>query len=83
MDNDLNQFIHDIPKSELHIHIEGSLESELMFKIARRNKLTLPHKKSEELRMAYNFTNLQSFLDIYYEGTKVLQKEKDFYDLTI
>src|SRR3989338_1672645 len=75
-------FIKKIPKAELHIHIEGSLEPELMFKLAERNSVKLKYKSVKELKDAYNFQNLKSFLDIYYEGTKVLLQEKDFYDLT-
>lgn len=79
---DVEQFIRKIPKAELHIHIEGSLEPELMFEIASRNHISLRFKSVEEVRKAYDFTNLQSFLDIYYESAKVLVKEQDFYELT-
>ena len=72
----------NIPKAELHLHIEGTLEPELMFEIAKRNQVTLRFKSVEEVRQAYQFENLQSFLDIYYEGAKVLINERDFYDLT-
>src|SRR4028119_1672304 len=72
-----------MPKAELHIHIEGSLEPEMMFKIAGRNGITLRYSSVEEVRKAYNFTDLQSFLDLYYEGMKVLLYEKDFYELTL
>src|SRR4051812_28122491 len=75
-------FIQGIPKAELHIHIEGSLEPELMFEIAERNGVPLRYASVEEVRRAYNFSNLQSFLDIYYEATQVLLHEQDFYDLT-
>lgn len=78
----MKSFINAIPKAELHIHIEGSLEPELMFKIAQRHKMTLPFESVEALRAAYNFHNLQSFLDIYYAGASVLLNEQDFYDLT-
>ncbi len=71
-----------IPKAELHIHIEGSLEPELMFQIAERNSVALRFASVEEVRKAYNFRDLQSFLNIYYEGTRVLLHEQDFYDLT-
>lgn len=71
-----------LPKAELHLHIEGSFEPELMFEIAQRNKLPIRFKSVEEVREAYNFHNLQSFLDIYYEGANVLLHEHDFYDLT-
>ncbi|MBU0533058.1 adenosine deaminase [Candidatus Micrarchaeota archaeon] len=82
MKNDLDQFITGIPKSELHLHIEGTFEPDLMFKIAQRNSIELKYNSIEELKAAYNFSNLQDFLDLYYEGAKVLIKEKDFYDLT-
>ena len=75
-------FIEGIPKAELHLHIEGSLEPELMFALAERNRVDLPYNSVEELRQAYQFTNLQSFLDIYYAGARVLLVEQDFYDLT-
>jgi adenosine deaminase len=71
-----------MPKAELHIHIEGSLEPELIFKLAKRNGMALPYASVEELRSAYAFTNLQSFLDIYYAGASVLITEQDFYDMT-
>jgi adenine deaminase len=74
--------IWNIPKAELHMHIEGSLEPELMFEIAKRNGVSLKYASVEEARDAYNFANLQSFLDLYYEGTKVLLHERDFSDLT-
>lgn len=83
MDDDFAAFITGLPKAELHLHIEGSLEPELMFALARRNRLELPYKTVEELRAAYNFSNLQDFLDIYYAGAQVLQTEDDFYDLTL
>lgn len=77
----LLNFVRDMPKAELHIHIEGSLEPELIFKLAQRNGVSLPFKTVEELRAAYAFTNLQSFLDIYYAGASVLIHEQDFYDM--
>ena len=70
-----------IPKAELHMHIEGSLEPELIFALAQRNGVSIPYPSVEELRKAYAFTNLQSFLDIYYAGASVLLKEQDFYDM--
>lgn len=70
-----------MPKAELHIHIEGSLEPELIFRLAQRNGVALPYADVEELRRAYAFTNLQSFLDIYYAGASVLLKEEDFHDM--
>src|SRR5437016_12396595 len=73
--------IRSLPKCELHIHIEGSLESNLMFALARRNGIRLPYASVEALRQAYAFRNLQDFLDIYYQGMSVLITEQDFYDL--
>jgi adenosine deaminase len=70
-----------MPKVELHLHIEGTLEPELMFALAQRNRIDLPYKSVQEVREAYHFTNLQSFLDIYYQGAQVLVQEQDFYDL--
>jgi adenine deaminase len=78
----MDRFIEGLPKVELHLHIEGSLEPELMFALAQRNNIKIPFKSVEEVREAYNFSNLQDFLDIYYQGMNVLQKEQDFYDLT-
>lgn len=77
-----DDLLKGIPKAELHIHIEGSLEPELMFEIAGRNGVPLRYASVEEVRSAYHFTDLQSFLDLYYEGMKVLLNEQDFYDLT-
>ncbi len=78
----LKDFIRQIPKAELHLHIEGSFEPELMFEIARRNHIDIPYNSIEEVKQAYEFNNLQEFLDIYYAGANVLQTEQDFYDLT-
>ena len=78
----IEQLIRDIPKAELHCHIEGTLEPELMFQLADRNHINLPYQSPDEIRKAYEFTDLQSFLDIYYQGANVLQTEQDFYDLT-
>src|ERR1044072_5567555 len=75
------ELISRLPKCELHIHIEGSLEPELMFALARRNDVKLPYDSVEALRRAYQFTKLQDFLDIYYQGMSVLITEQDFYDL--
>ena len=75
-------FIAGLPKAELHLHIEGSLESELMFELAQRNRVAIPFGSVEEVRAAYAFSNLQDFLDIYYQGMGVLHREQDFYDLT-
>lgn len=80
--NSLESFIKRMPKAELHLHIEGTLEPELMFKIAKRNNIKLEHKSVKQIRVAYNFKNLQDFLQIYYSGLRVLLKEPDFYDLT-
>lgn len=77
----MQHFIHGLPKAELHIHIEGSLEPELMFELGQRNGIELPYASVEEVRRAYQFTNLQSFLDLYYQGAAVLVHERDFYDL--
>lgn len=81
-DPSLEAFIRGIPKAELHLHIEGALEPELMFSLARRNGIALPWDSVDELRHAYDFHNLQSFLDIYYRGTDVLHHVQDYYDLT-
>ena len=75
-------FIQGMPKAELHIHIEGSLEPEMMFELAQRNGVALRYASAEEARRAYDFGDLQSFLDLYYEGMQVLLYEQDFYDLT-
>ena len=77
----LPELLRRMPKAELHIHIEGSLEPELIFALARRNGVALPYASVEDLRSAYAFTSLQSFLDIYYAGASVLLKEQDFYDM--
>jgi adenine deaminase len=83
MNTDIAKIIRTIPKAELHIHIEGSLEPELIFALAKRNNLSLPYPDVETLRAAYAFTNLQSFLDIYYAGASVLIQEQDFYDMAM
>ncbi|WP_159123229.1 adenosine deaminase [Acinetobacter variabilis] len=75
------ELIQALPKAELHVHIEGTFEPELMFAIAQRNEISIPYKSVEEVKQAYNFHNLQSFLDIYYAGANVLIYEQDFYDL--
>ena len=82
MIGDAPNFARDLPKAELHLHIEGTLEPELMFELARRNAVPLPYASVEDVRNAYVFSDLQSFLDIYYAGCRVLLKEQDFYDLT-
>jgi adenine deaminase len=78
----MDAFIKALPKAELHLHIEGTLEPELMFALAERNGLALPFASVEAVRQAYRFNDLQSFLDIYYQGAQVLIHEQDFYDLT-
>lgn len=77
-----SEFIKGLPKAELHLHIEGTLEPELLFELAERNKIQLKYESVEALKEAYNFSNLQEFLDLYYEGANVLLTEADFYDLT-
>ena len=79
----MHDFIEAMPKAELHLHIEGSLEPELMFSLAERNGVELPYPDVEALRKAYDFGNLQDFLDLYYQGMSVLLTEADFYDLTL
>lgn len=78
----MKDFIQALPKIELHLHIEGTLEPELLFKLARRNGVSMPFKSESEVRDAYHFSGLQSFLDIYYQGANVLIHEQDFFDLT-
>ena len=80
--NTIENFIKKVPKTELHLHIEGSLEPELMFRLSKRNKIEIPFKSIEEIKSAYNFSNLDSFLKIYYQGSNVLITEQDFFDLT-
>ena len=79
----ITDYIKKIPKAELHLHIEGTFEPELMFEIAQRNKVEIPYQSVEEVKKAYQFSCLQDFLDIYYAGASVLLYEKDFYDLTM
>ncbi len=79
---DIAAFIEGLPKAELHLHIEGSLEPELLFAIAARNGVELPYASVDALRAAYDFDNLQDFLDLYYRGLSVLREARDFYDLT-
>ncbi len=81
--SDLHAFITGLPKAELHLHIEGSLEPEQMFEFARRNNVAIPHASVEEVRAAYDFSNLQDFLDIYYAGADVLRTEDDFRELAL
>jgi adenosine deaminase len=79
----IERFIHDLPKCELHVHIEGALEPELKFKLAERNRIDLPFKNEKEMRQSYIFNDLPSFLQLYYSGMDVLLKEPDFYDLAL
>lgn len=81
--SDLDTFIAGLPKAELHLHLEGSFEPELMFAIARRNRCDIPFNSAAEVKAAYRFGNLQDFLDIYYASANVLLDEQDFYDLTL
>src|SRR6516225_3012081 len=78
----VKDFVKRMPKAELHLHVEGTLEPELMFELAFRNHVQLPYRSPAEVRAAYEFSDLQSFLNIYYQGTQVLIHDKDFYDLT-
>ena len=80
---DLDRFISGLPKAELHLHIEGSLEPEMLMTLAKRNKIEIPFATVEEVRAAYSFTQLQDFLDIYYQGADVLRAEEDFRDLAL
>jgi adenosine deaminase len=80
---ELADFVRRLPKAELHVHIEGTLEPEMMFELAQRNGIEIPYGSVEEIREAYNFASLQSFLDIYYQGAAVLVTEQDFYDLML
>lgn len=75
-------WLNSLPKAELHLHLEGTLEPELLFRLARRNGVALPWPDMDALRAAYNYGNLQEFLDLYYRGADVLRTEQDFYDLT-
>lgn len=78
----MKDLIQNLPKAELHLHIEGTLEPELMFRLAKKNSIKIPYKTIEEVKEAYSFNSLQSFLDIYYAGANVLIEEQDFFDLT-
>ena len=80
--NEIIKFIKKTPKAELHLHIEGALEPELMFRLAKRNNIKIPFKDINDIKSAYNFSNLESFLNIFYQGSNVLVKEQDFFDLT-
>lgn len=81
-DSELRQFIRQLPKAELHVHIEGTLEPELLFELAVRNRVTLDYENVQALRDAYQFHDLQSFLNLYYAGARVLRSERDFFDMT-
>lgn len=81
--SDISSFIHGMPKAELHLHVEGTLEPELRFELAARNGVSLPHGSAAEMRAAYAFHDLPSFLAAYYEGMSVLRAERDFYDLAM
>ena len=83
MTEELNRYIRLIPKAELHLHIEGSLEPELMFEMAKKNGVKIKYNSIEEIKAAYNFNNLQEFLDLYYAGADVLLTQEDFYNLTM
>ena len=76
------EFIKKTPKAELHLHIEGTLEPELLFNLANRNDIKIPFANVDEIKSAYSFNNLESFLNIFYQGSRVLIKEQDFFDLT-
>jgi len=80
---DVRSFVRELPKAELHLHLEGSLEPEMLMRLATRNKVEIPFQSVEEIRAAYHFSELQDFLDIYYQGMNVLRAEEDFYDLTM
>jgi adenosine deaminase len=80
---DLAPFIRGLPKAELHLHVEGSLEPEQMFEFGRRNRVAIPFYSVEEVRRAYAFSNLQDFLDLCYQGADVLRTEEDFHDLAL
>ena len=80
--SEIKTFIEEMPKCELHVHIEGTLEPEMKFRLAKRNNVVLPYENEKALRVAYNFNNLSSFLAVYYEGMSVLLTEQDFFDVT-
>ena len=77
----MNQFINQLPKAELHLHIEGTLEPDFLLEKAKKHRITLPFHSINQIQQAYNFSNLQSFLDIYYQGMAVLRDKTDFHDL--
>ena len=80
---DVRSFVRGLPKAELHMHLEGSLEPEMLMRLATRNRVDIPFGSVEEIRAAYRFGELQDFLDIYYQGMNVLREEEDFHDLTM
>ena len=80
---DVRSFVRGLPKAELHLHLEGSLEPDMLMRLTARNKVGIPFRSVEEIRAAYRFTELQDFLDVYYQGMNVLREEEDFYDLTM
>ena len=80
--SEIIEFIKKSPKAELHLHIEGTLEPDLLFRLAKKNNIKIPFSSTEEIKSAYNFKNLESFLKIFYQGSSVLITEQDFYDLT-
>ena len=80
--SEIIEFIRKSPKTELHLHIEGTLEPDLLFRLAKKNNIKIPFSSTEEIKSAYNFKNLESFLKIFYQGSSVLITEQDFYDLT-
>ena len=80
---DVRSFVRDLPKAELHLHLEGSLEPEMLMRLATRNNVEIPFRSVEEIRAAYRFADLQDFLDIYHQGMNVLRTEEDYHGLTI
>ena len=80
--NKITDYIKKKPKAELHLHIEGTLEPSLMLRLAKKNKIEIPFKNIQDIKSAYNFSDLESFLNIFYQGSKVLISEEDFFDLT-
>ena len=80
--NKITEFIKRSPKAELHLHIEGTLEPSLLFRLAKENNIQIPFSSIDEIKAAYNFKNLESFLKIFYQGSRVLLREQDFFDLT-
>ena len=79
MSNPSYDWLNKLPKVELHLHLEGTLEPELLFELAKRNDISLPYRDIDEVKKAYQFNNLQDFLDIYYQGAEVLQSEREIF----